>query len=133
MIRGVVRPSRTDGSGLEAWIEISVIGDDGASRPLEVVADTGFTGWLTVPPSTVPLIGVHPSGKRYGTLANGQVDESDFCDAVVLWHDNPVDVWVDIMENVPLIGTDLLAGSRLSIDWWDGGDVIIEERTPPAA
>ena len=75
MIRGVVRPSRTDGSGLEAWIEISVIGDDGAYRPLEVVVDTGFTGWLTVPPSSTPLIGVNPSGKRYGTLANGQVED----------------------------------------------------------
>lgn len=30
-----------------------------------------------------------------------------------------------------MIGTDLLANSRLTIDWWDGGDVVIEERTPP--
>ena len=26
-----------------------------------------------------------------------------------------------------MIGTTLLAGSHLTIDWWDGGDVIIEE------
>ena len=36
------------------------------------------------------------------------------------------------MGNKPMIGTTLLAGCRLTIDWWDGGDVIIEERTPPA-
>ena len=31
-----------------------------------------------------------------------------------------------------MIGTALLANCHLAIDWWDGGDVIIEERMPPA-
>jgi hypothetical protein len=66
-------------------------------------------------------------------MANGQDEETYYCDAIVEWHDNPVAVWVDIFETAPLIGTDLLAGSRLVIDWWDGGDAIIEERTPPPA
>ena len=48
-----------------------------------------------------------------------------------MWHAQSVNVLVDIMENVPLIGTDLLADCRLTIDWWDGGEVIIEENKPP--
>ena len=89
MIRGRVSPARDDDRALEARISISIAGTDWMFQALEVVVDTGFTGWMTVPPSTVGSIGVHPSGKRYGTLANGQLEESDFCDAVVLWHDNP--------------------------------------------
>ena len=40
--------------------------------------------------------------------------------------------WTYMMGDTPLIGTTLLAESRLSIDWWDGGDVVIEERMLPA-
>ncbi len=34
------------------------------------------------------------------------------------------------MGDLPLIGTDLLSGNKLTIDWRDGGDVVIEERMP---
>jgi hypothetical protein len=34
-----------------------------------------------------------------------------------------------MMDRAPLTGTDLLAGSRLSIDWRDGGNIVIEEGT----
>ena len=132
MIRGSIRPSRANGSGLEAWVEISIAGDDGVLRTLTAVVDTGFTGWLTVPSSDMAELGLLPSGSATSTMANGLEAESVFCEATALWHDGTVDVLVDIMDNVPLIGTELLAGSRLTIDWWEGGDVIIEERTPPA-
>jgi hypothetical protein len=26
-----------------------------------------------------------------------------------------------------MIGTELLTGSRLTIDWWEGGEVVVEE------
>ena len=132
MIRGRVRPSRADGSGLEAWVEIAIAGDDGVLRTLTAIVDTGFTGWLTVPSSVMLEPGLIPSGNVQSTMANGLEAESVFCAAIVEWHGNAMDVLVDIMDNNPLIGTDLLADSRLIIDWWDGGDVVIEERMPPA-
>jgi len=113
---------------LEAWVEITIAGDRGESRTLAAVVDTGFTGWLTVPSSVMSELGLTPAGNAQNTMANGLEAESVFCEAAVLWHENTVDVLVDIMDNTPLIGTDLLSGSRLTIDWWDGGDVIIEER-----
>lgn len=120
-----------DGSGLEAWVEIAIAGGDGIFRTLAAVVDTGFTGWLTVPPSAISEFGLLPSGSAQSTLANGQETVSLFCDAAVVWQDDVVNVLVDIMDNVPLIGADLLANCRLTIDWWDGGDVTIEERMPP--
>jgi len=132
MHKGVVRPSRADGSGLEAWVEISIRNDAGEFRGVEAVVDSGFTGWLALPFSAISYLNLYPSGTRFGILADGREEESGYCEAVVIWHDHPMDIWVDIMGNTPLIGTDLLSGSRLIIDWWDGGDVIIEERTPPA-
>lgn len=131
MIRGRVRPSRADGSGLEAWVEIAIAGDDGVLRTLAATVDTGFTGWLTVPSSVMLELGLTPSGEAQSTMANGLEAESVFCAATVEWHGNAMDVFVDIMDNTPLIGTDLLASSRLAIEWWAGGDVIIEERVLP--
>ena len=131
MISGRVRPSRADGSGLEARVEIAILDDSGISRPLEAVVDTGFTGWLTVPPHLASEFGLVPTGSAPSTMANGLEVEPVFCNAVVMWHAQSVNVLVDIMENVPLIGTDLLADCRLTIDWWDGGEVMIEESKPP--
>ena len=98
-------------------------------RPLEAVVDTGFTGWLTVPPDVMSELGLVPAGSAQSTMANGLESESVFCNGVVMWHAHAVNVVVDVMDNVPLIGTDLLANCRLAIDWWDGGEVVIEERT----
>ena len=49
MIRGTVGPARADGTGLEAWIPLEVSAASGAFHSLEVVVDTGFTGWLSLP------------------------------------------------------------------------------------
>lgn len=71
MIRGRVRPSRADGAGLEAWVEIAIAGDDGMFRTLEAVIDTGFTGWLTVPSSVMLELGLTPAGRAQSTMADG--------------------------------------------------------------
>ena len=129
MIEGQVSQSRADGSGLEAWVEIAIADEAGILRPLEAVVDTGFTGWLTVPSNIMSDLGLIPAGSALSTMASGIETESVFCNAVVMWHENAVNVLVDIMDNVPLIGTDLLSDSRLIIDWWDGGEVVVVERT----
>ena len=132
MIRGQVMPSEDYSTGLEARISIEIVGANQIFQTLESVVDTGFEG-----PS--PCLNGLPgnwayssTGTRPLTLASGQTIQTDTCVARLLWHGLPVDARAYVMGNKPMIGTTLLAGSRLSIDWWDGGDVIIEERTPPA-
>ena len=58
MISGIVRPSATDGAGLEAWVDIAVAGDDRAFRTLAAVVDTGATDWLTLPEPVVQELGL---------------------------------------------------------------------------
>ena len=130
MISGTVRPSRADGSGLEAWVEIAIAGHGRIFHTLEAIVDTACTGWLILPESAMPEFGLHTAGLSHSILANGQEEETVYCAAVVLWHGRAVDIWIDIMGNMPVIGTDLLSGSRLTVDWWDGGAVVVEERMP---
>ena len=132
MIRGQVRPSLDDSAGLEARIELDILGANLVFQVLEVVVDTGFTGAFTLPEPIAQELGLHSTERRYVTLASGQPFQTGVSIARLLWHGQPLDVRAYMMGNKPMIGATLLAGSRLTIDWWDGGDVIIEERMPPA-
>ncbi len=131
MIRGQVR-SRVGGTVLEARVRIDIAGANLIFQTLEVVVDTGFTGSLALPQSIVHELGLEGAGRRHVTLADGQTIETPACIARLLWHGQPLDVRVPMMDSPPMIGSELLAGSHLAIDWWDGGDVIIEERMQPA-
>ena len=131
MIRGAVRPGADDGTGLEAWVDIAIAGDDRIFRESEAVVDTGATDWLTLPESTVRELGLRLTSTRYVNQAHGPPAQVNVYAVWVLWHGQMRRVFAEA-GNETLIGTDLLADSRLTIDWWDGGDVIIEERMPPA-
>ena len=132
MIRGEVRPARDDGTGLEARISVDIVGITQIYQTLEVVVDTGYTGWMSLPETIIDDIGLDYAGIRPATLANGQTVPTDAYNAELLWHGRPIDIVVQALNNKPMIGAELLAYCRLTVDWWYGGDVIIEERMPPA-
>ena len=132
MIRGEVSPARNDGTGLEARISVDIVGITQIYQTLEVVVDTGYTGWMSLPEPIINDIGLDHAGTRPATLANGQTVPTDAYNAGLLWHGQPIDIVVQALNSKPMIGAELLANSRLSIDWWDGGDVIVEERMPDA-
>lgn len=47
--------------------------------------------------------------------------------ALVSRHGRMRPVLVYISDSRPLLGMELLNGSRLTVDAWEGGDVVIEE------
>lgn len=128
MIRGTVRPGAYDGTGLEDWVEIAIAGDAQIFEELEAVVDTGATDWLTLPESIVRELGLRLTSTRYVSQAHGPPIQANVYGVWVLWHGRMRRVFAEA-GNETLIGTDLLAGCRLAIDWWDGGEVVIEEET----
>ena len=131
MIRGQVS-LRQDASRLEARVTIDIAGNDHIFRSVEAIVDTGFTGALSLPESAAHELGLGSARVERVTLADGRSIRASVHAARILWHGQPLDVRVQTLGSHPVIGTALLANCRLSIDWWDGGDVIIEERTPAA-
>ncbi len=117
--------------GLEARVSVGIVAVNQTMQILEAVVDTGFEGAITLPDHVAREMGLHTTGTRPITLASGQTIQTDTCIARLLWHGQPEDTRAYMMGDTSLIGTTLLAESRLSIDWWDGGDVVIEERMPP--
>ena len=70
MIEG--RVSSDGAAGLQAWVTIEVAGSDEVFRTTDVVVDTGFTGWLTLPETVIERMGLDLYGRRPAVLANGE-------------------------------------------------------------
>ena len=124
MIRGRVSGNQ------QALIAIDIMDGAGQPRSLEVVLDTGFTGYLTLPSESIRQLGLSSVGQRTFELANGELFDFQVYIGSVSWHGRPSDVLVLQSDSVPLLGMTLLWGSRVCMDALNDGEVTIEELSP---
>ncbi len=124
MIRG-----RVSGDA-RALVTVEILDGEGRPRPLDVVLDTGFTGYLTLPAESIAWLGLPSVGRRTFELANGELFEFEAYLASVSWHGRPTDALTLKSDSAPLLGMTLLWGSRITVDALNGGEVAIEELAP---
>ena len=125
MIKGQV--SSDGAAGLQAWVMIEVAGSDEVFRSTDVIVDTGFTGWLTLPGTVIEQMRLDLYGRRPAVLANGETEVLDLYFALVQWHGQVRPVMVHQAGGRPLMGMALLSGSCLFVDASEGGTVTITE------
>ena len=113
--------------GLEPRLSVSVLGAGGELRQFDVVLDTGFTGWLMLPEADISRLGLVSEGQHLGILANGNEEEFEYYKTWVSWHGRLHEIEVFQSIDQPLLGMELLEGSRVAVDAWDGGEVMIRE------
>ena len=121
MIRGKVNQTG------QARVTLEMLGRSGLFQPVEVVLDTGFTGDILLPPDTIQNLEVSRSPAINARLASGQEILLPCWRGIVLWHDKPHIVVVAESGGEPLLGMNLLQGSRVTLDARLDGDVTIEE------
>ena len=121
MIRGRVGPGR------RAFVEIVLTGNQGQSLSIDAILDTGFEGYITLPPDVVSSISLATLAPSTYELADGQSVQFNTYLAMVSWHDRPRMVLALESNGVPLLGAAMLWGSRVTLDMEDGGGVSIEE------
>ena len=102
MIRGSVTEA------LEALIEVGVEDRNGAIHLLDVVIDTGFTGYLVLPQDTIRQLGLAYIGQRSVILASGGQSSLDAYSAIVSWHDQRRNAIVFESNSQSLLGMSLL-------------------------
>ena len=112
---------------LEALIAVDVEDGDGSSHSLEVVVDTGFTGYLVLPQGIIRRLGLRFSGRRSAILASGQQSTIDAYAGIVSWHRQRRNVIVLESSSESLLGMALLSGSRVTLDVRADGGVLIED------
>jgi clan AA aspartic protease len=120
MIIGMVNAHR------EATIPLSVQDASGQVHEIEAVIDTGFTGFLTLPPSLIAALGLSWRGYASAVLGDGSLQQFDVYAATVIWDGHARTVEIDAADTDPLVGMGLLYGYEVRIQAIDGGAVTIE-------
>ena len=112
---------------LEPLLRLVVRDAGGQAHDVEAVVDTGFNGFLTLPPALIAALRLPWLCRQQGQLADGSVMTFDVHVATVDWHGQPRAVEVEAADAQPLLGMSLMRGSELKVQVADGGSVTITE------
>ena len=112
---------------LEPRLTVSVLNSRGTAVPIEVVIDTGFTGYLTLPIEIINALRLERTRHRTMRLADGRSRRLPAYLARVIWHGNPVTVSAPVVPGAPLIGMSLLWNSDVAIAARENGRVTISK------
>jgi clan AA aspartic protease len=107
MITGVVN------ADYEAMIRLFVQGPTGPAHEIDAIIDTGFNGFITLPPALVAALGLMRRSRGRALLANGSEELFDIYGVTVLWDGQQRYVEADAVDTTPLVGMSLLAGHDL--------------------
>ena len=118
---------------LEASVEIEVFNSSRQPQRVLAVIDTGYNGHLTLPAEVVASLGLSLAGQRRARLADDRLVLMDVFRADIRWHGARRKILVSQTEGGALAGMRLLAGSRMTLDVIDGGQVTIEALPGPRA
>ena len=120
MIEGVVNARN------EAVIRLALDGPTGQTREMDAVIDTGYSEYLTLPPTVMTELGLPFVGFMRASLADGSEVLFNLYAVTVLWDGDPMDVNAYESNSIPLVGMALLQGHNLNIDVQSGGRVAIQ-------
>jgi clan AA aspartic protease len=123
MMTGVVNSSG------EAMLRI-VVGDLAARRiVVDALIDTGYTGNLTLPPSTIAVLSLPWRGSEEGILGDGSTQMFDVYSATIIWDGEFRTIKVNESDTDPLLGVGLLYGYEVCIQTISGGTVTVKALT----
>ena len=111
---------------LQAWIAIEILAPDGQTSHIEAVLDTGFNGELALPAAAIRQLGLPMGIRRPAVTATGDRVSLTTYRGTVLWYGQIHSIQVVEADSEPLLGMELLLGSRLTLDVREGGPVTID-------
>ncbi len=122
MIQGVVNDA------YEAVVSLSLHGPGGQAQDIEAVVDTGYIGFLTLPPALVMELRLPFAYLGRALLANDDEVTFEVHDVSVLWDGRQRYIKADATGSTPLVGMQLLEAHDLNIEVERGGRVVIHAR-----
>jgi clan AA aspartic protease len=108
-----------------AIVPLLIRGPHGRQAQIETILDTGFSGFLTLPVSAVAALALTFLNYFRAALADGSVVRLEVYAATVIWDGVERDVEVLSTGRSPLLGTSLLNGHEVRIQFKDTGSVTI--------
>jgi clan AA aspartic protease len=121
--------SGTVNGELEALLHLLVRDAGDQPHDVEAVIDTGFNGFVTLPPALIATLGLPWLCRQQGLLADGSIVVCDVYTATVDWHGQQRTIEIEAADAQSLLGMALMEGSELRVQIEPGGSVTITE--PP--
>jgi clan AA aspartic protease len=123
MITGTVN------SDFEPIISLSLRCADGEVFTQEAIVDTGFNGWLSLPPEAIAELNLRWKRRGRAILGDGSECVFNVYEATVIWDGEPRIIPVDEADSDPLVGMSLMQGYQLTIQVAEDGDVELRRNS----
>ena len=110
-------PTKRENTGgdQQPQITLEIINAEGRPCPVEMVLDTGFSGYLTLPTETIRELGLSPLGRRTLELDGGNLSDFEAYLAAVSLQGHLTDVLVLSSASAPMVGMSMLYRSRIAL------------------
>jgi clan AA aspartic protease len=121
MITGIVNVD------FEPIIPLSICGSDGKVYVQDAIVDTGFNGWLSLPPDLIAQLNLKWKRRGRAVLGDGSECVFNVYEAVLVWDGSFLTIPIDEADSEPLVGMSLMEGYQLMVQVFDGGPVELSK------
>jgi clan AA aspartic protease len=121
MITGIVNVD------FEPIIPLSICGSDGKVYTQDTIVDTGFNGWLSLPPDSIAELNLKWKRRGRAILGDGSECVFNVYEAVLVWDGNFLTIPIDEADSEPLVGMSLMEGYQLIVQVFEGGHVELSK------
>ena len=119
MITGIVN------ADFEAIISLSICGSDEKVYTQDAIVDTGFNGWLSLPPDLIEQLNLKWKRRGRAILGDGSECVFNVYEAIVVWDGDYLTIPIDEADSEPLVGMSLMEGYQFMVQVFEGGKVEI--------
>ena len=121
MITGVVN------ADFEPIIPLSVCGSDGEVYIQDAIVDTGFNGWLSLPPDLIAQLNLRWKRRGRAILGDGSECIFNVYEALLVWDGDLLTIPIDEANSEPLVGMSLMEGYQLMVQVVEDGRVELSK------
>lgn len=121
MITGIVN------ADFEAIISLSIHDSEGKISRQEAIIDTGFNGWLSLPPDLIDRLNLKWKRRGRAVLGDGSECVFNVYEAVVIWDTEQLTIPIDEADSEPLVGMSLMEGYQLTVQVFEEGRVELRK------
>jgi clan AA aspartic protease len=117
----------TVNADFEPIISLSIRGSDGKVYTQDAVIDTGFNGWLSLPPDLIVQLNLKWKRRGRAILGDGSECVFNVYEATVIWDGMTMVIPVDEADSEPLVGMLMMEGYELIVQVFEHGIVQLRD------
>ncbi len=121
MITGIVN------ADFEPVVQISVCDSNGTVYVQDAVIDTGFNGWLSLPPDLITRLNLRWKRRGRAILGDGSECVFNVYEAVIIWDGVYLTIPIEEADSEPLMGMSLMENYQLIVQVFEGGFVELRK------